>query len=360
MGVSPLPQLLLCSALLTATTPLGAGPTFNLTFDPTTWTLTWEPSDAVVTSCKVTSPGAGLRRRIMPHSGHCRFHPLELHRGVTLEVNGTVGGAAAHGKLRFLNAGAPGSGAENLTCEIRAARVLRCAWGAGPAAPADVRYSLRVRNASGHEVAHCSAPPGDDVITRCQADDVTQLPDRAYFVVTGSSRSGPVRFLDAMLSTKLIERLSPPGAVSASCNSSHCAVAWAPPPTLADMTAHDFHFEGPDPSSEPQKVLVTGVTAVTFPSPAPRGRHEVRVRAGDVRSERWSDWSPAHEIGPDPAPLPAVLLYALPACAALLCALALGAACRRLLFPAIPGIKDKVSDNERVNQETLRKDLLQP
>lgn len=24
---------------------------------------------------------------------------------------------------------------------------------------------------------------------------------------------------------------------------------------------------------------------------------------------------------------------------------------RRLLFPAIPGIKDKVSDNERVNQE---------
>ncbi|XP_076781965.1 granulocyte-macrophage colony-stimulating factor receptor subunit alpha-like isoform X4 [Arvicanthis niloticus] len=327
MGVSPLPQLLLCSALLTATTPLGAGPTFNLTFDPTTWTLTWEPSDAVVTSCKVTSPGAGLRRRIMPHSGHCRFHPLELHRGVTLEVNGTVGGAAAHGKLRFLNAGAPGSGAENLTCEIRAARVLRCAWGAGPAAPADVRYSLRVRNASGHEVAHCSAPPGDDVITRCQADDVTQLPDRAYFVVTGSSRSGPVRFLDAMLSTKLIGGRG---------------------------------LGGPDPSSEPQKVLVTGVTAVTFPSPAPRGRHEVRVRAGDVRSERWSDWSPAHEIGPDPAPLPAVLLYALPACAALLCALALGAACRRLLFPAIPGIKDKVSDNERVNQETLRKDLLQP
>lgn len=44
-------------------------------------------------------------------------------------------------------------------------------------------------------------------------------------------------------------------------------------------------------------MLVTGVTAVTFPSPAPRGRHEVRVRAGDVRSERWSDWSPAHEIG---------------------------------------------------------------
>lgn len=56
----------------------------------------------------------------------------------------------------------------------------------------------------GHEVAHCSAPPGGDVVTRCQADDLTQLPGRAYVMVTGSSRSGPVRFLDAMLSTKLI------------------------------------------------------------------------------------------------------------------------------------------------------------
>lgn len=45
-------------------------------------------------------------------------------------------------------AGAPGSGAENLTCEIRAARFLSCAWRAGPAAPADVRYALLVRNAS--------------------------------------------------------------------------------------------------------------------------------------------------------------------------------------------------------------------
>ncbi|XP_028608212.1 granulocyte-macrophage colony-stimulating factor receptor subunit alpha-like isoform X2 [Grammomys surdaster] len=354
MGVTPLPQLLLCSALLTVATPLGPDLAFNLTFDPTTWTLTWAPEDAAVTSCTVTSPGAGLRRRVTPRTGRCRFPPMELHRGVVLEVNGTIGVTAAHGTARFLNAGAPGSGAENLTCEIRAARFLCCAWRAGPAAPADVRYSLSVRNATGHEVARCSAPAGGEVVTRCRADDLSRLRGRAYVVVTGSSQSGPVRFLDAVLNTKLIERLSPPGAVNASCNSSHCAVDWAPPPTLAAMSARDFRFE------VEWKVLVTGVTAVTFPSPAPRGRHEVRVRAGDVRSERWSDWSPAHEIGPDPAPLPAVLLYALPACAALLCALALGAACRRLLLPAIPGIKDKVSDNEHLNPEVLRKDLLQP
>lgn len=44
--------------------------------------------------------------------------------------------------------GAAGSGAENLTCEIRAARFLSCAWWAGPAAPADVQYKLRVLNST--------------------------------------------------------------------------------------------------------------------------------------------------------------------------------------------------------------------
>lgn len=44
--------------------------------------------------------------------------------------------------------GAAGSGAKNLTCEIREARYLSCEWQVGPAAPADVRYSLRVLNST--------------------------------------------------------------------------------------------------------------------------------------------------------------------------------------------------------------------
>lgn len=57
----------------------------------------------------------------------------------------------------------------------------------------------------GHDVARCSAHPGDDLITtRCQADDLSQLGSRAYVIVTGQSQAGPVRFLDAMVTTKLI------------------------------------------------------------------------------------------------------------------------------------------------------------
>lgn len=54
-----------------------------------------------------------------------------------------------------------------------------------------------------------------------------------------------------------------------------------------------------EPSSIAQKVVIAGRedNAFAFPSPAPRGRLWVRVRAGDTRSDRWSDWSPALELG---------------------------------------------------------------
>lgn len=178
-----------------------------------------------------------------------------------------------------------------------------------------------------------------------------------------------MRFLDTVVNTKGIERLGPPGDVSASCNSSHCAITWTPPPTWAPMTAQDFRFEiewkKAEPSSIAQKVVIEGGedNAFAFPSPAPRGRLWVRVRAGDTRSDRWSEWSPALELGSEATTPPRALVLAASACAALLCALALVAACRRLalsrrLLPPIPGIPDRVSDDERVNSQTLRKDLL--
>ncbi|XP_036017312.1 granulocyte-macrophage colony-stimulating factor receptor subunit alpha isoform X6 [Mus musculus] len=247
------------------------------------------------------------------------------------------------------------------------------------------------------------ADPGDDVITQCIANDLSLLGSEAYLVVTGRSGAGPVRFLDDVVATKALERLGPPRDVTASCNSSHCTVSWAPPSTWASLTARDFQFEvqwqSAEPGSTPRKVLVVEETRLAFPSPAPHGGHKVKVRAGDTRMKHWGEWSPAHPLGdvwrPRPLPgrpalrvhceratsgpltspshpteaedtrVPGALLYAVTACAVLLCALALGVTCRRFevtrrLFPPIPGIRDKVSDDVRVNPETLRKDLLQP
>ncbi|XP_063129653.1 granulocyte-macrophage colony-stimulating factor receptor subunit alpha isoform X7 [Rattus norvegicus] len=267
MSIIPLPQLLAllcCCGLAAATqgptdpsTPpnLGLAHFHNLTFDPGTWTLSWACGghDGAVMSCTVIDQEAGIRRRVRSRGCRCRFQPMELHRGVDLEVAGDKGHAQVHQTLRFENEGAPGSGAENLTCEILAAHFLCCYWAVGPAAPDDIRYSLRVLNATGHEVASCSAAPGTPP-TRCQADDLTHLPRLAYIVVTGQSRTGLVRFLDAVVNTKGIERLGPPDNVSASCNFSHCTITWAPPPTWAPMTEQDFRFEIEWKKAEPSSI----------------------------------------------------------------------------------------------------------
>lgn len=397
VAVTPLPQLALLLLLpapappsgpgLVALTPVtptpttdAAGPALAVNFDPATWTLTWACDAGVtVTSCTAT-PGAGRRLLALPQGAcSCRFKVMVLHRGVTLEVDAKMAaaertesaaagaGATARGKLRLVDAGVPGSGAENLTCEIREVRFLSCAWRAGPAAAGDVEYDLTVRDLTGHEVARCSAPPprsGHDPARHCQAEGMELLQEsRAYVAVTGRSRAGPTRFLDDMLVLKRIERLGPPVNVTSSCGPAHCTISWAPPPTWAPMSAPDFRFEvewkSLEPGSEARKALLLEQTHFAIPGPAPHGRHEVRVRAGDVRTGRWGDWSPAHTFGSEESRVPAAFTYAASACAALLCALGLGAACGRWrrLFPPVPRIKDRVSDDERVNPETLRSDL---
>lgn len=121
MNITPLAQLALLfstlllpgtQALLAPTTP-DAGSALNLTFDPWTRTLTWACDTAAgnvtVTSCTVTSREAGIHRRVSPFGCRCWFRRMmALHHGVTLDVNGTVGGAAAHWRLSFVNEGGQG------------------------------------------------------------------------------------------------------------------------------------------------------------------------------------------------------------------------------------------------------------
>ncbi|MEJ1281624.1 hypothetical protein NN561_012574 [Cricetulus griseus] len=150
------------------------------------------------------------------------------------------------------------------------------------------------------------------------------------------------------------ERLSPPDNVTVVCNSSHCVVTWSQPRTWTPMTFLDFRYE----VDIQRQVCISSPeeNRYMFPSPEPRLGHVVSVRAGDVRSERWSVWSPLVEFGSEGRAVPRLHVYLTVVFVTLLCAIGLGLACKRFIgnqrfFPQIPEIKDKVTDDDRVNPE---------
>ncbi|XP_038185714.1 granulocyte-macrophage colony-stimulating factor receptor subunit alpha-like isoform X2 [Arvicola amphibius] len=307
----------------------------NLTFDPGTWTLTWLCSgDITVTSCfaNQTLHGRPKRQRMQnPRGCHCQFRPLTLHLGVTLEVNATMGNVTFQERLDYVMPGPPGSEAVNISCEIHDATAMTCAWRAGPAAPPDARYFLILRNATGHQLPGC---PGGPTPSGCRIDDVTGLPRLLHVTVAGWSWSGgALRAYDVILNTKAIEQLSPPRDVTGSCNFSHCAVSWAPPQTWAAMGFADFRYELEFLSDTDLDAMVTVSSRpenrFEFPSPEPRAGHVVRVRAGDVRSKRWSAWSERVEFGATLPALPRLRVYIIVVAATLTCALGLALAWRR-------------------------------
>ncbi|XP_006987490.1 granulocyte-macrophage colony-stimulating factor receptor subunit alpha-like [Peromyscus maniculatus bairdii] len=377
-------RALLCAALLQASgsraqelpaLTRGGASVLNVTFDPGTWTLTWSCGEHVtVKSCTATftkSNGRLGRLKILDPVCHCQFKPLALHLGVTLEVNATVNHTPVLEKLRYVNRGAEGSAAQNLTCFIHDARAMTCTWGVGPAAPRDTQYFLHIRNTTGHMLMACPAYLGDHVHTGCRLEDLTLLTQHVHVTVTGSSRTCDIMLYDITLNTKLIERLSPPWNISVACNSSHCVVTWSQPRTWSHMSFLDFRYEvdiqrqNADPGSANPKVCISSEAEnrYEFPSPVPRPGHVVSVRAGDVRSARWSAWSPGVAFGSEDPGVPTLHVYLTVVTVTLLCGLGLGLACKRFiriqeLFPQIPEIKDKITDDDRVNPETLRKDLL--
>lgn len=351
----------------------------DVTFDPRTWSLYWECQENItVTSCVATEPllseGKPRHRRIRARNCVCQFQPMVLHRGLTLEVNGTINNQPAYRKLNYVNTGLEGSAAENVTCIIRDASIMTCNWRVGPTAPDDVRYFLYFRDASsrgGVAARECPTYLGTDAHHGCRVDDLSLLPHRIYIIVTGVSQEAEVRFHDVILNSKLIEQLSPPSDVTVTCNASHCEVTWSRPRTWARLSFRDFHYEvdvqrqDVEPGSWNPMVRISSEEQnhFIFLSPEPRPGHVLRLRAGDVRSERWSDWSPPLTFGCQESRIPTMNLYLLLAAGTLLCTLGLGLLSKRFvrtceLLPRIPEIRDKVTDNDQVNSEILRKDIL--
>ncbi|XP_029411972.1 granulocyte-macrophage colony-stimulating factor receptor subunit alpha-like isoform X7 [Nannospalax galili] len=213
-AVSP---LVLCLVLLppaflgtpepAAVTPQEPEPELNVTFNPRTWTLTWACRENVtVTMCIVTKAG-GPRPSTKPRKDACgcTFRRLLLHQGLSLEVQATVNRTVIRQKLAYVNPGANGTAAQNLSCSIHLASVMMCTWEPGPVAPPDVQYYLYIKDLSERTEWECPQYLGDSVVhTGCRVQNLSGLPSESYVLLNGTSRREAIQFLDAMLDSKEI------------------------------------------------------------------------------------------------------------------------------------------------------------
>ncbi|XP_025790482.1 granulocyte-macrophage colony-stimulating factor receptor subunit alpha [Puma concolor] len=290
-------------------------PSLNMKFDRRTMELSWDcKENTTYLECVMIHKEKGeIRKKPKNKDCHCNFSHDSLHGGVTfvVKVNSTQGPIPE--KLVYANPGGEGTAAQNFSCFIYNVNFMNCTWAKGRAAPDDVQYFLYIQDFKEkreRECPHYVTDSGTHV--GCHLHDLSGLTFRNYFLVNGTSRETAVQFFDTILSLKKIEIYSPPDNVSVDCNPSHCQILWDPPRTRHPSSAWDFNYQlriqkqvsalGPGPD---------GVDPEGRPAPRPP-RREGPVPAA---RQRWvqGPWAtgvpcgpriqPARKAPPCPVPL---------------------------------------------------------
>ncbi|XP_054554905.1 interleukin-5 receptor subunit alpha [Talpa occidentalis] len=278
---------------------------------------------------------------------------------------GTSAKVPTAASMRLMQAGSPGTSVLNLTCTThtwasedpprRYLVSLCCSWLLGEAAPEDGQYFLYYRygarteacqeygvDALGRHVA-CRVPS-----TFISSKGLEWLAVR----VNGSSRRAAIRPLDQLFALPAIDRVNPPGNVTATAEGSCLSVHWEKPVSAFPTHCFDYevriHNERKD-YLQTEKMQNTTFVGITDGA----SRHAIRVRAAVSARCRpqgsWGEWSRTVYAGTDEwRPWTGWLLTVLMATACL-GLLLLSLACRLChlwprLFPPVPAPKNTIKD----------------
>lgn len=343
-------------------------PSLNLKFDPRTLTLSWDcQENATSATCWMNHKEEGdIELTVDSKDCQCAFRSRPLHGGVTLKVSLTVDQGTIEEELNYTNPGAEGTAAQNLSCVIYNADFMNCTWARGPAAPSDVQYFLYIRQLKNKRETECPHYIRDSGTHRgCHLQDLSILEYKILFLVNGTSRGSQIQFFDVITSIKEIEQISPPDNISVHCNSSHCVLQWNQPRTKTSLSYEEFQYQlsiqrqNTERAGRDNSVInVSGEAQnqYSLPSPEPRGSHSLRIRASDSRRGQWGPWSRPVEFGSQGQEASLLHVYLLVVLGTLVCALVLGFLLHRFhgmqrLFPPIPQVKDKVSQNDHVDHQ---------
>ncbi|XP_036189238.1 interleukin-5 receptor subunit alpha [Myotis myotis] len=261
--------------------------------------------------------------------------------------------------------GSPGTAAVNLTCatstvasngtRARPYHVsLRCAWLGGAAAPEDTQYFLRYRyGARTEECRRYSQDPRQRNVAcwfpRTGIDGKGR--DRLAVQVSGSSARAAIQPYDGLFALHAIDRVNPPGNVTAEVQGGRLHVRWEKP--VSAFPGHCFEYEVKIHNTGKRYSQTEKMTTNEFTTTVhdiSKYCIEVRAAVSSVCREGglWGEWSPAISVGNE-AQKPWTEWYPITLVAALCLAFVSSLACRTChvwtkLFPPVPGPKSHIQD----------------
>ncbi|KAM8753187.1 granulocyte-macrophage colony-stimulating factor receptor subunit alpha [Rhynchonycteris naso] len=344
-------------------------------YDLRTKNLTW---DCNLTSieCRFISEETGpVLRKLKEGQCHCVFEKYELHRGVEFTVTVNTSQGPVTEKLVYTNPGGENTAAREFSCFVYNADFLNCSWEKGQAAPADAQYSLfirEIRPRRERECPHYVQDTGTHV--GCHLQGVSGFMSWIYFLVTGTSRERGIQFFDAVISLKTIERYNPPTNITVHCNGSHCLISWQKPRTRLNPSNWEFQYdldirrqgEALSNALLSSRVEVSGLYGrgdhswYNFPSPQPRPKYTVQIRAADSRLLQWGAWSQPVEFGSGEQEGSPVYMYVLVVLGTFVCALVFICLFKRFLGVPIPQVKDKLNANHPTDNQIIWEKFMPP
>ncbi|NXS92555.1 CSF2R factor, partial [Jacana jacana] len=144
-------------------------------------------------------------------------------------------------------AGMNGSAIENFSCVIYNVSLMNCTWQAGRNAPEDTQYFLYWQYSRYDDAMECELYIKDENGRNmgCRFKNVMAKPEKAYFLLNGSSKESQIQFYDEYIQLYKIEKLMPPSNITVSCDEAKndCIIQWQRPQISHSNKDNCFKYE---------------------------------------------------------------------------------------------------------------------
>ncbi|XP_053864565.1 granulocyte-macrophage colony-stimulating factor receptor subunit alpha-like isoform X2 [Malaclemys terrapin pileata] len=360
-----------------------SSPIANLTLNPGKLKLTWDSSlNDTEYRCSM-HVGESKQTEKKVYNKTCTFSRANanpIHKGALFKVQAMYNNISYSAEARFIPQGMNGTSVENFSCVIYNISFMNCTWKAGRNAPEDTRYFLFFQYSKEEDEQECPRYIRDALgrPIACSFQNVTDIKEKVYFLVNGSSNESEIQFYDEYITLYEIEILTPPLNITVNCSEDQagCIVRWKrPQPShMEGNVDHCFEYQIDirnknaiaNPKESSNRCPMVTETSCTFQNYVKK-KYTLQIRAKGglcLVSQNWGEWSEPIEFGnPEDAVLTTTVVLLLIAFGTIPVALVIFFLCKRYcslkkMFSPVPQPKNKFHELFQISDKNIQREWM--